>query len=77
MHPLMILLKHVPEDFAIMLSTITLTKDPANPTDTYTFRAGVICSSIGWNLERKLGLYLHDIHHTTGNVPNYAAKMSF
>ncbi|KAF8477512.1 hypothetical protein BDZ91DRAFT_778561 [Kalaharituber pfeilii] len=77
MHPLMVLLEHVPEDFAIMLPTITPTKDPTNPTVTYTFRAGVICSSIGWSLETKLGLCLHDIHHTTGNVPDYAAKMSF
>ena len=50
-------------------------KDPASPIQ-YLFRAGIICSSIGWNLGSKLGLSLHDIHHTTGSVPHYASKLS-
>lgn len=62
----------MPEDFAIMMPMITAANGPQ-----YTLRAGVICSAIGWNLGTKLGLSLHDIHHTTGPVPHYATKMSF
>src|SRR5256885_1479723 len=45
-HPLLVLLAHVPEDFAIVLR---------NPTDgLYYFRAGVICSSLGWHVGSKI-----------------------
>ncbi|TKX27327.1 hypothetical protein C1H76_0164 [Elsinoe australis] len=64
--PLYILLHNIPEDFALML------RDPA--TGIYTLRAGVICSSLGWNLGTKIGLPLSGIH---APIPDYAAKMSF
>lgn len=65
-HPLRVLLNNVPEDFAIMLR---------NPDDgCYYFRAGVICSSIGWNVSTKLGLQLKEIH---APIPDYKEKMEF
>ncbi|KAI0015285.1 alpha-1,2-mannosyltransferase [Xylariomycetidae sp. FL0641] len=65
-HPLEVLLDHVPEDFGIVL------RDPA--TGLYVFRAGVICSALGWNVASKIGLPLHEIHRP---VPDYAEKMQF
>lgn len=64
--PLHVLLHNIPEDFAIML------RDPE--TGLYRFRAGMICSSLGWNLGSKIGLKLHEIHQP---VPNYREKMQF
>lgn len=64
--PLHVLLNNIPEDFAIML------RDPE--TGLYTFRAGVICSSLGWNLGSKIGLPLHEIH---APIPDYKEKMQF
>ncbi|EHK96339.1 hypothetical protein M7I_7984 [Glarea lozoyensis 74030] len=64
--PLHILLNNVPEDFAIVLR---------NEVDgMYYMRAGVICSSLGWNVSTKLGLQLRDIH---GSIPDYKEKMQF
>lgn len=64
--PLHVLLHNVPEDFAIMLR---------NPeTGIYSFRAGIICSSLGWNLGTKIGLNLDEIHKI---VPDYKEKMQF
>lgn len=65
-HPLLLLLDHVPEDFAIML------RDPA--TGFYSLRAGVICSALGWNVGSKIGLQLHEIH---APIPDYKEKMRF
>ncbi|KAK5626392.1 hypothetical protein RRF57_002107 [Xylaria bambusicola] len=65
-HPLLILLDHVPEDFAITL------RDP--DTGYYAFRAGVICSAMGWSLGTKIGLKLDEIHQP---VPDYKEKMKF
>lgn len=66
MHPLHVLLENVPEDFAVMLR---------NPEDgMYYFRAGLICSSLGWSVETKLGLQLKEIHNP---IPDYKAKMEF
>ncbi|KAI0408476.1 alpha-1,2-mannosyltransferase, partial [Xylaria palmicola] len=65
-HPLLILLDHVPEDFAVML------RDPG--TGHYIFRAGIICSAVGWNLAEKIGLKLGEIHQP---VPDYEEKMKF
>jgi Protein of unknown function (DUF3445) len=65
-HPLHVILNNVPEDFAIML------RDPE--TGSYSFRAGVICSALGWNLGSKLGLRLHEIH---APIPDYKEKMQF
>jgi Protein of unknown function (DUF3445) len=60
MEPLMFLLNNVPEDFAITQ------KD--EDTGKYHFRAGVICSAVGWNLAEKIGKPLHEVH---GPVPFY------
>ncbi|KAF2763576.1 hypothetical protein EJ05DRAFT_433604 [Pseudovirgaria hyperparasitica] len=65
-HPLHVLLNHVPEDFAITL------RDPE--TGHYYFRAGVICSSLGWNVASKIGLRLDEIHQP---IPDYKEKMQF
>ncbi|KAL9608020.1 MAG: hypothetical protein Q9167_007124 [Letrouitia subvulpina] len=66
MHPLHVLLHNVPEDFAVMLR---------NPEDgKYYFRAGILCSSLGWNVDTKLGLQLKDIH---APIPDYKEKMEF
>jgi hypothetical protein len=64
--PLEVLLDNVPEDFAVMV------RDPQ--TGYYSFRAGVICSSLGWSLGTKIGLGLRDVH---GEVPDYKEKMEF
>ena len=65
-HPLHVLLENVPEDFAVMLR---------NPEDgMYYFRAGVICSSLGWNVGTKIGMQLKEIH---APIPDYKEKMEF
>lgn len=64
--PLHVLLDNCPEDFAVML------RDPRD--GMYYFRAGVICSSLGWNVASKLGLQLRDVHKP---VPDYKEKMQF
>lgn len=64
--PLMVLLDNIPEDFCIML------RDPVS--GMYCFRAGVICSSVGWYLGGKMGLGMPEIHRT---VPDYKEKMEF
>lgn len=66
MHPLHVLLRNVPEDFAIVLR---------NENDgMYYFRAGVICSSLGWNVGTKIGMQLKEIHKP---IPDYKEKMAF
>ncbi|PGH16777.1 hypothetical protein AJ80_05092 [Polytolypa hystricis UAMH7299] len=65
-HPLIVLLDNVPEDFAIMMRD--------DKTGVYFLRAGVICSALGWNLDTKMGLQLHQIH---GEIPDYKEKMQF
>jgi hypothetical protein len=64
--PLEVLLNNVPEDFGIML------RDPE--TGFYHFRAGMICSALGWNVSTKLGMRLHEIHEP---IPDYKEKMQF
>lgn len=64
--PLIILLENVPEDFALTM------QDP--DSGLYVFRAGVICSSLGWSLGTKLGLNLSEIH---APVPDYKEKLKF
>jgi hypothetical protein len=66
MPPLEVLLNNVPEDFGIML------RDPE--TGFYCFRAGMICSSLGWNLGTKMGMRLAEIHQP---IPDYKEKMQF
>ncbi|KAJ4363614.1 hypothetical protein N0V83_009910 [Neocucurbitaria cava] len=65
-HPLHVLLNNVPEDFAIMLRD--------DQTGTYLFRAGIICSALGWNVGTKIGMRLHEIH---APIPDYKEKMQF
>jgi hypothetical protein len=65
-HPLVILMNNVPEDFAIVLR---------NEADgKYYFRAGSICSALGWNVSTKIDKSLFDIHHPV--VPDYKEKMA-
>lgn len=66
MHPLEVLVNNIPEDFALML------RDPVS--GFYRFRAGVICSALGWNLGTKIGMRLHEIHEP---IPDYKEKMRF
>jgi hypothetical protein len=66
MHPLMVLLNNIPEDFAIVLR---------NENDgMYYFRAGLVCSSLGWNVGTKIGMQLREIHKP---IPDYKDKMQF
>lgn len=65
-HPMLILLDHVPEDFAVML------RHP--DSGYYHFRAGLLCSALGWNVASKIGLQLHEIH---APIPDYKEKMQF
>lgn len=63
-HPLHVLFNNVPEDFAITMR---------NPDDgLYVFRAGQICSALGWNVGSKIGKTLPEIH---APVPDYKEKM--
>ncbi|RMZ67006.1 hrq family [Pyrenophora seminiperda CCB06] len=64
--PLHVLLNNVPEDYAIMLRN--------EKTGLYVFRAGIICSALGWNVGSKIGLNLSGIH---GPIPDYKEKMQF
>ena len=61
-----VLLDNVPEDYALMI------REPE--TGWYYFRAGVICSALGWNVATKLGKRLHEIH---APIPDYKEKMQF
>ncbi|KAI0200927.1 alpha-1,2-mannosyltransferase [Astrocystis sublimbata] len=65
-HPLLVLFDHVPEDFAIMQRDAE--------TGYYVFRAGAICSAIGFNVGTKIGKKLHEIHVP---VPDYKEKLQF
>lgn len=66
-HPLHILLNNVPEDFAITTR---------NEIDgQYYFRAGCVCSAMGWTVQTKIGKSLRDIHIPV--VPDYKEKMAF
>ncbi|OLN86912.1 hypothetical protein CCHL11_04611 [Colletotrichum chlorophyti] len=64
--PLVVLLNHVPEDFAMMIRD--------HDTGRYILRAGIVCSSVGWKLGEKMGLGLPGIHKV---VPDYKEKMEF
>jgi hypothetical protein len=64
--PLHVLFNNIPEDFAIMLRD--------EKTGFYLFRAGIICSSLGWNVASKIGMRLHEIH---APIPDYKEKMQF
>lgn len=46
-----------------------------NPEDgMYYFRAGLLCSALGWNVKTKLGLQLKEIHQP---IPDYKEKLQF
>lgn len=64
--PLHVISQNIPEDFGIMLRDET--------TGYYIFRAGIICSALGWNLGTKINLPLHEVH---APVPDYKEKMQF
>ncbi|KAL9058904.1 MAG: hypothetical protein Q9162_001460 [Coniocarpon cinnabarinum] len=64
--PLHNLLNNVPEDFALMQ------RDPTN--GLYYFRAGIICSALGWSLGTKIGKPLVEVH---APVPDFKEKMAF
>ncbi|KAL5117631.1 hypothetical protein ACEQ8H_004524 [Pleosporales sp. CAS-2024a] len=64
--PLHVLFNNIPEDFALMLRD--------DKTGFYLFRAGIICSSLGWNVASKIGMRLHQIH---APIPDYKEKMQF
>jgi hypothetical protein len=64
--PLHALIDNVPEDFGLMLRD--------SETGFYFFRAGVICSALGWNVASKIGMRLHEIH---APVPDYKEKLQF
>jgi hypothetical protein len=64
--PLHVLFQNIPEDFAIMMRD--------DKTGKYIFRAGIICSALGWNVGTKMGLHLNEIH---APVPDYKEKMQF
>jgi hypothetical protein len=64
--PLHVLFQNIPEDFAIMMRD--------EKTGKYIFRAGIICSALGWNVGTKIGLHLNEIH---APVPDYKEKMQF
>jgi len=61
MDPLVVLL----EDLAITLKN--------QQTGMYEFRAGIICSSTGWNVASKIGKNLQEIHRP---VPDYEERMA-
>lgn len=65
MDPLHVVFNNCPEDFAIVL------KNPT--TGKYHFRAGVICSSLGWDVSTKIGMELSQIH---APIPDYKEKMA-
>lgn len=65
-HPMLVILDHIPEDFAVML------RHPGS--GYYHFRAGLLCSALGWNVASKIGLQLHEIH---APIPDYKEKMQF
>ncbi|KAF4126251.1 Protein of unknown function (DUF3445) [Geosmithia morbida] len=64
--PLHVLLNNVPEDFALVLRD--------EKTGRYVFRAGIICSSVGWHLGHKIGLDMASIH---APVPDFKEKLAF
>ncbi|KAE9983343.1 hypothetical protein BLS_004553 [Venturia inaequalis] len=61
-----VILNNVPEDFGITLRD--------TETGYYKFRAGVICSALGWNIASKIGMTLPEIHKP---IPDYKEKMQF
>lgn len=65
-HPLLFLLDHVPEDFLLTQ------EDKA--TGLYILCAAVSCSQVGWDLRKKIGKPLHEIHNP---VPDYKERMQF
>ncbi|KAK6335834.1 hypothetical protein TWF730_003209 [Orbilia blumenaviensis] len=65
MDPMQVVFQNVPEDFAIVLPD-------EGKGGKYVFVAGMICSSVGWDLGEKIGRVLGEVH---GPVPEYKEKM--
>jgi hypothetical protein len=66
MHPLEVLYRHVPEDFAVMCRS--------EEDGLYYLRSAMICSSVGWNVGLHKNKVLRRIHD---NVPLWEEKMAF
>lgn len=64
-NPLHLIFHNCPEDFAIVIRNPT--------TGKYHFRAGIICSSLGWDVSTKIGMELSEIH---AYIPDYKEKMA-
>ncbi|KAF3902883.1 hypothetical protein AA313_de0208401 [Arthrobotrys entomopaga] len=69
--PLMVVFKNVPEDFVVMMDDTE-----GDRTGEYICRAGVICSSIGWNLGEKIGKGLGEIHGGVPHMDRMGASMA-
>ncbi|EWC44516.1 hypothetical protein DRE_06688 [Drechslerella stenobrocha 248] len=70
--PLMVVFRHVAEDFAVM---VPVEREREGVRERkYVFMAGVICSSLGWDVGTKIGKTVGEIH---AGVPDYRDKMSF
>ncbi|KAK8063065.1 hypothetical protein PG997_015162 [Apiospora hydei] len=66
LHPLEVLFRNVPEDYAVMCR---------NEKDgLYYLRSAMICSSVGWNIGLHKNKVLRAIHD---NVPQWEEKMAF
>lgn len=66
LHPLEVLFRNVPEDYAVMCR---------NEQDgLYYLRCAMICSSVGWNVGLHKNKVLRAIHD---NVPQWEEKMAF
>ncbi|KAK7906404.1 hypothetical protein PG985_016410 [Apiospora marii] len=66
LHPLEVLFRNVPEDYAVMCR---------NEHDgLYYLRCAMICSSVGWNIGLHKNKVLRAIHD---NVPQWEEKMAF
>ncbi|KAK7994700.1 hypothetical protein PG990_013473 [Apiospora arundinis] len=66
LHPLEVLFRNVPEDYAVMCR---------NEQDgLYYLRCAMICSSVGWNIGLHKNKVLRAIHD---NVPQWEEKMAF
>jgi hypothetical protein len=66
LHPLEVLFRNVPEDYAIMCRS--------EEDGMYYLRAAMICSSVGWNVGQHKDKVVRKIHD---KVPLWEEKMAF
>ncbi|KAK2608396.1 hypothetical protein QQS21_003082 [Conoideocrella luteorostrata] len=64
--PLKVIFDNVPEDFAITIRE--------NATGFYHLRAGIVCSTLGWNLHTKINKSLQEIHAPVADFKEKMAK---